>query len=179
MEFAFFVEFEVGVGFIFDMVDEEDAVEVVDLVLENAGETVGGLNADLGAVFEEGFETGFGVAGDKTVDVRNGEAAFVIGGFFAFVFDDFGVDEGDEIGVFLFVHVFADDDNALVVAQLRGGESGGEFEFVGFFPVEGGLAHFGDNVEDFRGDLADFGGFFAEFGVGGGDDFHWGYCSMS
>ena len=68
------------------------------------------------AVFEEGFDAGFWVARDEAVDGGDGETAFVVGGEFAFVFDDFGVDEGDEVGVLFFAHVFADDDDALVDA---------------------------------------------------------------
>ena len=54
---------------------------------------------------------------------------------FAFLLDDFGVDEGDKIGVFLVVEVFADDDDALVVTELGSSHGGREFKFVFFFPI--------------------------------------------
>lgn len=149
------------------MVDEKNTIQVVDFVLDDTGEAISGFDADIGAVFKQGFDAGFGVAGNETVDVGDREATFVVFGLLAFVFDDFWVDQGDEIGIFLVVHVFADDDDAFVVAELGSGHGGGEFEFVGFFPIFGGFAHPRNDVSDFWGDLTDFGGFFAEFWVWG------------
>ena len=172
LEIAFVVEDEEGVFLTLDVVDKEGAIQVIDFVLEDASESISGFDADVGAVFEDGFDSSFGIAGDEAIDGGDGETTLVVGFWLAFVFDNFRVDEGDEIRVFLVVHIFADDDNAFVIAELGGGHSGGEFEFVLFFPIFGGFAHFGDDGFNFRGNLSDFGGLFAEFGVGSGDDFH-------
>lgn len=80
---------------------------------------------------------------------------------FAFVFDDFGIDESNKIGIFLVIHIFADDNDALIVAELGGGHSGGKFELVFFFPIFAGSAHLRDNIFNFRCDLANFGGLLA------------------
>ena len=147
------------------MVDEKNAVEVVDFMLDDTGEAVSGFDTDIGAIFKQGFDAGFGISWDEAIDVGDRETAFVVFGLLAFVFDDFWVDQGDEIGIFFVVHVFTDDDDTFVVAELRGSHGSGELKLVFFFPVFGSFAHFCNNVEDFGGDLADFGRFFAKFGV--------------
>ena len=135
LEVAVLIHTEESLGLVFDVVDEEDAFEVVNFVEEGAGEVIFGSQADFGAVFEEGFDLDFLGAGNEAVEFGNGEAAFVVGLGFAVGFDDFGVDEGGE-GVFGFVlEVVADDDNALVDAELGGGHGGRELVGVLFFPL--------------------------------------------
>ena len=153
------------------MVDEKDAVEVVDLVLEDAGELAVGFDADFGAVFEDGFDFDFLVAGNFAVDFRNGETALVIGKDFAVFFDDFWVDKGGKTGVFLVFEVVADDDDAFVHAHLRGGHGGGKFVRMTGFPVNRKLAHIGDDLLDFAVDASDFGRLLTQARVGGSDDF--------
>ena len=165
-----FVHAEESLGLVLDVVDEENAFEVVDLVEQGAGEIIFGSQADFGAVFEESFDLDFLGAGDETVEFGNGEAAFVVGLGFAVGLDDFGVDEGGE-GVFGFVlEVVADDDNALVDAELGSGHGGGELVGVLLLPLQGGGGHIGDDLVGFIGDFADTAGFLAQAGVRGGDD---------
>ncbi len=118
---------------------------MVDFVEESAGEGIFGLDADGGAVFEEGFDFDFGGARNFAVNGGDGEATFVVDGGFAFGFDDFWVDEGGEGLVLFVVEVVADDDNAAVEAELGGGHGRREFIGVVFFPFERSLAHFGDD----------------------------------
>lgn len=154
------------------MVDEKDAVEMVDFVEESAGEGAFGFDTDGGAVFKEGFDFNFSGAFDEAVDGGDGKAAFVVFFEFAVGLDDFWVDEGGEVQVFLVVEVVTDDDDAAVEAELGGGHGGGEFKGVRFFPSDGSLAHFGDDVGDFGSDFIDLAAFLTKARVGGRDDFH-------
>ena len=165
-----FVHAEEGLGLVFDVVDEENAFEVVNFVEQGAGEIIFGSQADFGAVFEEGFDLDLFGAGNEAVEFGDGEAAFVVGLGFAVGFDDFGVDEGGE-GVFGFVfEVVADDNNALVDAELGGGHGGGELVGVLLFPLQGSGGHIGDDLVGFVGDFVDTAGFLAQAGVRSGDD---------
>ena len=134
LEVAVLIHAEESLGLVLDVVNEENAFEVVDFVEQGAGEVIFGFQADFGAVFEEGFDLDFFGAGDEAVEFGNGEAAFVVGLRFAVGFDDFGVDEGGK-GVFgLVLKIVADDDDALVDAELGGGHGGGEFIGVLLLP---------------------------------------------
>lgn len=170
---AFVIESVEGVFLVADVVDEEDTVEVVDFVEESASEEAFGLEADFVTIFEEGLHFNLMGAGDAAVDFGNRETAFVINFFFTFGTDDLGVDEGGEMLVFFVVEVVADDDNALVDAELRGGHSSREFVGVVFLPVEGAFNHIRNNRAGFVGDFTNFDGFGAETGVGSGNNwFH-------
>ena len=161
---------EESLGLVLDVVDEENAFEVVDFVEQGAGEVIFGFQADFGAVFEEGFDLDFFGAGNEAIEFGDGETAFVVGLGFAVGLDDFGVDEGGE-GVFGFIlEVVADDNNALVDAELGGGHGGGELIRVLFFPFQGSGGHIGDDLVGFIGDFADTAGFLAQAGVRRGDD---------
>lgn len=157
-----------------DVVDEEDAVEVVNFVKKGAGEKTFGLQTDFVAVFEKGFN--FDLAGTTNLAVNfwDGETAFEIGFDFAFGADDFGVDEGGKMVIGFVVEVVADNDDALVDAELRGGHGGRKFVGVLFFPFEGFCDHVANDFLGFGGDFANFGGFSAETRVRSGDNiFHW------
>ena len=78
------------------MVDKDDAVGVIDLVLDNTGEEAFGLEANLVAVEVKSLDADFRMAGNFAVDVLDAEAAFEIGDNFSLVFDNFGVDQGGE-----------------------------------------------------------------------------------
>ena len=135
------------------MVNEEDAVEVVDFVLKSAGEAAGGLDADFGAVNELGLDSDFVGAGDKAIDEGDGEAAFVVLDSAAVGLDNLWVDEGGKSGVRLVFEVVTDNDDALINAHLGGGHGGREFVGVIFFPVEASLSHVGDNLAGLVGNL--------------------------
>lgn len=167
---AMLIHTEEGLRLVFDVVNKEDAVQVVNFVEQGAGEVVFGSQADFGAVFEERLDLDLFGAGDQTVEFGDGEAAFVVGLGFAVGFDDFGVDEGGE-GVFgLVLKIVADDDDALVDAKLGGGHGGGELIGMLFFPFQGSGGHIGDDLVGFVGDVADAARFLAQAGVRGGDD---------
>lgn len=152
---------------------------MVDFVEQDAGEVGFGFDTDFGAVFEAGFDFDFGGAGDEAVEFRDGKATFVVGLGFASGFNNFGVDKsGEGGGVVFLLHFVADDDNADVGADLRGGHGGGDFMGVGFFPVEGEGAHMSDYGFDTFVNLANFLGLFAQSRVRSGDDFHRGYYSI-
>lgn len=173
-EVAFVVEAVESVFLVADVVDEENAVEVVDFVEKGASEEAFGFEADFVAVFEEGFDFGFAGAADAAIDLGDREATLIVSLDFAFGADDFGVNEGSEMTVLLVVKVVADDNDALVDAELGRSHGGREFIRVLFFPVERTFNHIRNNRAGFVGDLANFGGFGAETGVGGGNN--WFHC---
>ncbi len=172
VKLSFVVHLEESGGVVFDVVNEEDAIEVVDFVEEGAGEGAFGFDADRSAVFEECLDLDFGGAFNEAVDEGNREATFVIFFGFAFGFDDFWVDEGGEVDVLFVFEVVTDDDNAAVKTELRGGHGSRKFVRVSFFPVEGSFAHVGDDVSSFFGDCVDLATFLTEARVGRRDNFH-------
>lgn len=123
-EVAFVVEAIESVFLAADVVDEKDAVEVVNFVEKSAGEETFGFEADFLAVFEESFDFSLARATDATINLRNRETAFVISLDFALSADDFGVDEGGEMMIFFVVEVVTNDNDTLVDAELRGGHGG-------------------------------------------------------
>lgn len=157
MEVAVVVEFEEGVAVVFDVIDEEDAVEVVDLMEEGAGEVAGGLDADFGAIGELGFDASFIGAGNETVDEGDGEAALVVFDGATFGFDDFGVDKCGKCGMGLVFHVISYYNDTLVYTHLGCGHRSGELVGMFLFPVETGLSHVGNNLAGLIGDFRDFG----------------------
>ena len=74
------------------MVDENDAVAMVDFVLQDACQKAVGLDTDFIAVDIDGFNADFAVAGNFAVKILDTETAFVIIGDLAFVLDDFWID---------------------------------------------------------------------------------------
>ncbi len=70
-EVALVVHAVEGVGDVADVVDEKNAVEVVNFVEESAGEVAAGFEADFGAVFEKSLDLGFVRATDQTVNFWN------------------------------------------------------------------------------------------------------------
>jgi len=101
-----------------DMVDKDDAVGVIDLVLDDTGEETFGLKANLVAIKVKSLDTDFRMAGDFAVDLLNAEAAFEIGDNFSLVFDNFRIDQGGEFASCFVVKVAADDDDALEAINL-------------------------------------------------------------
>lgn len=143
---------------------------MVDFMKNGARKKIGGAEADFLSVFESGFNASFSGTGDFTIDGGYGEAAFVIIEGFSVGFDNFGVNKGNKVGVFFLRHIFADDDDAFVVAELGGGEGGGKLKFVFIFPGKRGVDHIFDNVVDFIIEDVDLGGFLTKPWVGGGED---------
>ena len=135
VEVSLVVHTEKGVFLVFYVVDKEDSVEVVDFVKEGASKRIFGLDSDRSSVFEESLYLDFCRARDKAVKRRDREATFVIGRWFAFGADNFGVDEGGEGVVFLVVEIVADDDDTLIVAELRSCHGRRKLVRVVFFPI--------------------------------------------
>ncbi len=90
---------------------------------------------------------------------------------FAFGADDFGVDQSGERLIVFVLKVVADDDDALIDAELRSGHGGGKFVRMLLFPLQGILNHIVDDSVGFVGDFADAGRFLAQAWVGGGNKF--------
>ncbi len=135
VEVALVVHAIKGVGLIFDVVDEKDAVEVVNFVEEGASEGIFGFDADGSAIFKQGFNLDFGGAGNFAVDGGDGETALKVGDDFALGFDDFRVDEGGESFVFLIVEIVTNDDDATIEAELRRRHCRRKLVRVRFFPL--------------------------------------------
>ncbi len=152
-----------------DMINEENAVEMVDFVKKGAGEITTGLEADFGAVFELSFDLDFVRASDDAVNFWYGKTTFVIGLGATFGADDFGVDEGGEGGMIFVFEVIAHNNNALILAELRSGHGGGNFVGVKRLPGEGRFDHVGDDFVGFVSDFTDTGGFGTQARIWGGN----------
>ena len=155
LEISVFVELEEGISFIFDAIDEEDTVEMVNFVSKSASEFIGSFNAYLSAIFEFSFDANFRVAWDLTINKWNRKTAFEIFDNFTFLFDDFWVDKGSEGSICFVIHTVADNNQALVNAELRGSHSGRELVGVRFFPFEAGIDHCLDHIFNFIGNIVD------------------------
>lgn len=160
-----------GFGVVADMIDEEDAVEVVDFVKKGSSEVAASFDTDFGAVFEDGFDFGFRWATNKAVNIGDGEAAFLVDLRFAFSANDFWVDESGKRLIIFIIEVVANNNNALVLAKLGGGHGSRKLVRVLIFPVKRGGNHVGNKFASFVGNFVDFGGFVAQTRVGSGDNF--------
>ena len=170
LKIAFVVKLVEGVFLVFDVVDKENAVEVVDFMHKGASEEIGCLEANFGAVFELGLNANFGWAGNFAVNGRNREAAFVIVEDFALGFDNFWVKQWNKSGIILIAHVFTDNNDALIVAKLWGSHSGRKLEFVLIFPINTGLNHLFDDFGNFWVVYFGLSGFFAQARIWCSDD---------
>ena len=83
------------------------------------------------------------MAGNFAVDVLDAEAAFEIGDNFSLVFDNFRIDQGGEFASSFVVKVAADDDDALEMINLDGGEGSADLVGTRIFPVKSGRDHIG------------------------------------
>lgn len=163
-------------------VDEEGAVEVVDFVLDAAGEEfVAEEGVGLGVEVLVGDFDGVG-AGDVAADVGEGEAAFLDDVVVGFEDGDFGVDENEgheevegegavveePLGVF---GEFFDFDDAELdgLADLLGGEADAAGGVHGF-------EHVGGELFEGGGEFGDVGAFLAEDGVVVVADGKWRHC---
>ena len=70
------------------------------------------------------------------------------------------------------IEVVADDDDALIYSELRGGHGGGELEFVLGFPREAIFTHGGNRFSNFGVVWVGLRRALAKTWVGGGDNFH-------
>lgn len=159
LQVAIVVEVVESIALIADMVDEKEAVEMVDFVEECAGEKITSLEADFLSRGEDGFDFDFLGAFNEAVNARNREATFVIFNLFTLGANDFRVDEGGEILVVFVFEIVANDDDALVNTDLWSGHSGGKFVRVSLFPSNGNVDHVANRIEHLGGNLANFGRF--------------------
>lgn len=155
LQVAIFIELKEGISFIFDAINEKNTIEVIDFVSEGAGKFVGSFNTYFGTIFELGFNANFRVAWDLTINKGNREAAFEIFDNFTFLFDYFWVYEGREGSICFVVHAVADNDEALIDAELRGSHSGRELVGMRFFPFEAGIDHCLDHIFNFISNIVD------------------------
>lgn len=123
-----------GIGGVADVVDEKDAVEMVDFVHKGAGEKTTGFEANFGAIGKKSFDLDFFGAFNESVDLWYGEAAFLLFDEPTAGADDFWVDEGGEGLVFFVVKVVTHNDNALILTHLGGSHGGGDLVRMFLFP---------------------------------------------
>lgn len=171
--FAVFFEQQVALEFA-EVVEEHDAVEMVNFVLEAAAEKAFGLEGLGGAVFIQVANLDPLMALDDAVEIGEAEAAFFAVHHLWAGCDEGGVDHedaGDAGGggavPFFALHFGLDDDEFLENADLRRGEADA------LCRVEGG-DHVGQGGAGFISDLCDRGRGLAQRGVwvdGDGKDF--------
>ena len=70
------------------------------------------------------LDADFSGAGYFAINSRNRKTSLVVVLCFSFSLYYFGIKKGDESGVVFVAHVFADNDNALIVTELRRRHSG-------------------------------------------------------
>lgn len=109
------------------MVDEYDAVGMVDFVLEHACEESISFEAEFVAIDVHSFDANTAVAGDFAIIPADTKAAFIIGDELAFVFDDFGVDERNEFFVVFVLELRAHDNHAVESVDLDSCQCGADF----------------------------------------------------
>ncbi len=178
LELAFVVKAVEGIFLALDVVDKDDAIDVVYLVLDNARQEAFGLDADFVAIRVEGFDTDFAPAFDAAVAAFDAQAAFEIFDLLALVFDDFGVDERRELAGVFVLEAAADDDDTLQAVNLYCGQGSADFVRTAVFPVKAGACHVGDEGVDSIGDDVDFGGFLAQVRVWQRDDGFFFHCLL-
>ncbi|MFZ1158450.1 MAG: hypothetical protein WAO10_11765 [Candidatus Sulfotelmatobacter sp.] len=147
--------------YIGDAVDGEDAIEVIDFVLQEFGEVAVVSGAEfLRRTFDVLIADGdFAVAFDLHEDGEEAEAGIPDYDFFFAAFDDFRIDEGP--GFFSWK---LQEDYALEDAELGGGDAASVAG--GGAPVGQGVGEVLDKGGDFGGGgICDCEGFLAEDGV--------------
>jgi len=152
LEFAVWHETVEGVFVIFDVIDEEFAVEMIDLVLQDTCEKTFGRDSKRSTIDVEGSDTDFGVAGDFAVDVRDTETPFWLEGDVALVFDDLRIDEDRKISVFVIIEIIANDDHASEVADLYASKAHTDLLIATGFPITSGVDHIEAKLTNFRRD---------------------------
>jgi len=104
-------------------VDEQDALQVVVLVLDDtAGETFE-LELELVAVDVLGLDFALVGALDLGVDAREGQASLLVDALVAKAVDDGRVDQRELLGFVVFLACGVDDQDALADADLGGGQA--------------------------------------------------------
>ena len=156
IKIALVVHAEKGGFIVFYVVNEENAVEMVDFVKKSSSKRVFGFDADGGSVFEEGLDFDLFRTRDEAVNRRDRETTFIVFFGLAFGFDDFWVNKSGKIGVFLIFEIVANDNDAAVKTELGSGHGGRKFVWMVFFPCQRSLAHFSDDIKSFVGDMIDF-----------------------
>lgn len=145
---------------------------MVNFVEQSACEEIAGFEADLAAILELGFNFDPAGAFNETIDFGHGKTTFIVtGGFMGVGLDDFGVNQGGEVGVVFIVKIVTHDNDATVDADLGRGESSRELVWMRSFPFKREANHVANYIMDFVIDGADLGRGLAQSGVGGSDNF--------
>ncbi|MNT33646.1 hypothetical protein D3C72_1695850 [compost metagenome] len=134
------------------MVDKDDAVSVVDFVLNDTGKESFGAESNFITVNIKSFDANLCVTWYFAVDVADAETAFVVIFNLAFVFYDLWIDESSEITTRLVVKVATNNNGTFEAVNLYGGESGADFMWARVFPIKCGRRHI---VDEFNGIVCD------------------------
>lgn len=124
---------------------------MIDFVLEYSCEESTDLYSEGVAVYIERLDAHGFMSGDDTVNIRYAQTSFWFFRNLAFVFDDFGVDEGFEIFVGFIIWTISDHDDALHFTDLDSGQSDSDLAVALGFPVEGSSLHLFNNRLDLIG----------------------------
>lgn len=146
-------------------VDEEHTIEVIVLVLNDAGGEIFELHFELATGQIEGVDDEFGGASYGAMDFRQTQAAFFVV-FAAFFTSDAGVDE-NELLIFLIG----------VALRVDHKQSIGQPDLIGSQPHTASgvheLEHLLDDIADFGVDAHEFAGFASQCRVRMGNDLEW------
>ncbi len=124
-----------------EVIDEENAVQVIDFVLEGAGQKLLTGKLDALAVLILRFHDLPCGAGNGLAETGDAEATF-FAGLLSFAEDDFRIDDDDLVGL-VFAQADVDDRDLLAEPDLRSGQPDA---FGGIHRLE----HIGDRLVQFR-----------------------------
>ena len=127
LKLAFLVECVKSIVFVFDMVDKQNTVGVVDFMLNDASKEAFSLETDFVAVDIKSFDADFGVAWHFAVNASHTKATFVIVHDFTFELYDFGINKWRKGTRGLVFEVASDDNNTLERVNLDSSEGGTNF----------------------------------------------------
>lgn len=140
-QLTFVVERVKCVGLILDVIDEHDAVDVIDLMLDDTSQKARSFKADFMAVGIEGADADFRMARNLAVNVRHAETPFVVVSDISLMLNDFRVNERHKFPVGLIVETAPDDDDPLESVDLDGRKGCADFMGTGIFPIKRGISH--------------------------------------
>ncbi len=155
LQFALVVEAEEGLGVIFDMVDEDNAITMVNFVLENARQEILGGHPELLAVDIQRFNLDLLVPWHLAVNARHAEAALEVLDDIAFALGDLWVNKYRK-GMILFVVIIITNHNDFVEPiDLNGGQRYANFMIATLVPADSCGLHVFDNLLNLVGNNAD------------------------
>src|SRR3990167_2628042 len=123
------------------MVNENQAVVMVNFVLNDPGQKTFGPESYRLAVLIKSSEPNFAMARHFAINVFDTQAAFVISLDFTFFFDDLRVDKDTKGFILFVVEVVSDDNNLVRLVNLDGRQGYADFVRPVGLPIKRSRLH--------------------------------------